>query len=470
MIRRLMLMLACVAVAGGPARAQEVGLAGGEVRDLTGGGKAFVEVVAGATETFVGVPVEVTVRWGIEAGFAAKEQAPLFQRTLDQSVQVTTDWLGESPWRLVEPETAKALTFALEGEVAKAVALGTEERGGAQFGVWGFRARLVPEAAGELRLARTELKLALATEWTDDLLRGRTPVHVVEGIVRGAPLTLRVLALPEKDRPPQFGGAVGRFTISAEATPREVEVGGTLQLVVTIEGEGNFETFAAPDVARLDGFRLLGQREERDAGRFRLEAELSVASPRVREVPPVEFAWFDPNGTGQYVMESTAPLPLRVSAPKTADPMTPATLPFDIPVGPAPEANINVALWAGVLLAVIVLVVLLLRARRKLTMSSGEEQAKSADFELGLIRPGGDVTRLYPAYLAARLDCDVAEVAREDFAARLEKAGAPAELAKRATELARTFAAATYGPKAPKEIIERARATVRELDRVHFRV
>ena len=40
------------------------------------------------------------------------------------------------------------------------------------------------------------------------------------------------------------------------------------------------------DVARLDGFRLLSQREERDAGRFRLEAELSVASPRVRGVPP----------------------------------------------------------------------------------------------------------------------------------------------------------------------------------------
>jgi len=468
-ICRWMLMLACVAVAGGPARAQVVGLAGGEVRDLTGSGKAFVEVVPARLETYVGVPVEVTVRWGIEAGFAAKEQAPLFQRSLDQSLQVTTDWLGAGPWRFVEPETAKALTFALEGEVAKAIAFAPEERAGAQFSVWGFRARLVPESAGELQLARTELKLALATEWTDDLLRGRTPVHVVEGLVRGAPVALRVLALPETGRPPQFGGAVGRFTISAEATPREVELGGTLQLVVTIEGEGNFETFAAPDVARLDGFRLLSQREEREAGRFRLEAELTVSSPRVRDVPPVEFAYFDPNGTGRYAMERTAPLPLRVLATKTADPMTPASLPLDIPVEQPAQAS-DLLLYVGIAVGAVVLVALLLRARRKLTMSSGEEHAKSADFELGLIRPGGDVTRLYRAYLAARLDCDAADIAREDLAARLEKAGATADLAQRAADLARTLASSNYGPKAPKDIIERARATVRELDRVHFRV
>lgn len=466
---RWMLMLAAVAVAGGLARARQVGLAGGEVRDLTGSGKAFVEVVPARAETYVGVPVEVTVRWGLEAGFAAKEQAPLFQRTLDQSVQVTTDWLGESAWRLVEPEAAKALTFALEGEVANALAFGTQERGGAQFGVWGFRARVVPDSAGELRLARTELKLALATEWTDDLLRGRTPVHVVEGLVRGEPVVLRVLALPEAGRPPQFGGAVGHFTLQAEASPREVELGGTVQLVVTIEGEGNFETFAAPDVARLDGFRLLSQREERDAGRFRLEAELSVASPRVRDVPPVEFAYFDPNGTGRYAMERTAPLPLRLLATKTADPMTPASLPLDVPVE-QPATTSDVGLYVGIAVGVVVIVALLLRARRKLSKSSGEEHAKSADFEVGLIRPGGDVTRLYPTYLAARLDCDVAEIAREDLAARLERAGAPAELAKRAAELARTFATSNYGPKAPKEIVERARATVRELDRVHFRV
>lgn len=464
-----MSLLVCVALAAGAARGRQVGLAGGEVRDLTGGGKAFVEVVPARVETYVGVPVEVTVRWGLEAGFAAKEQAPLFQRTLDQSVQVTTDWLGAGAWRLVEPEAAKALTFALEGEVARAVAFGVEPRDGASFSVWGFRARLVPDSAGELQLARTELKLAFATEWTDDLLRGRTPVHVVEGLVRGRPAAVNVLALPEKDRPPHFGGAVGQFRLAAEASPREVELGGTVQLVVTIEGEGNFETFAAPDVARLDGFRLLSQREERDAGRFRLEAELSVVSERVRDVPRIEFAWFDPNEPARYLMEGTLPLPLRILVTKASQPMTPASLPLDIPVE-QPTQGSDLALYVGVAVGVVVLVALLLRARRKASMPAAEEHAKAADFELGLIRPGGDVTRLYPAYLAARLDCDVAEVTREDLAARLEKAGAPAELAQRATELARTFAASTYGSKAPKEIVERARATVRELDRVHFRV
>jgi hypothetical protein len=45
----------------------------------------------------------------------------------------------------------------------------------------------------------------------------------------------------------------------------------------------------------------------------------------------------------------------------------------------------------------------------------------------------------------------------------------PSELAGQAAELAQTFAAATYGNKAPKELVERARAIVRELDKVAFR-
>jgi hypothetical protein len=430
-------------------------------RDLTGDGRVFLELSADAAETYVGVPQRVELRVGIERGFLARELVPLFARALDLPVELRAPWLHESRGgRWLRPATpAGARSLALDGEPALAAPQADVERDGRTFALHALAFDWLPDSPGELILDRTEVRFAFASSFDDDPFRGRLPRDRVDARVRAPLARLRTLALPEQGRPPQFGGAVGSFTILTEAEPRDVEVGSTLLLTVLIAGQGNFGHFAAPRIGPFDGLRVISERSELSDGALRIECELRVTEERVREVPPVELAYFTPAAPGRYEVIRSQPLPLRLR--RTMKPVL-----VDVPVPEAPLLTPPVLIAAGVVALVVLLLVL--RARGRRGQPSANEHAMAADFETRMIRPGGDVTRLYPAYLAARLRDDAAKVVTPDLAARLARAGAPQELAERAAALAVELAAATYGNKAPKDVVERARALVRELDRHSF--
>jgi len=427
-------------------------------RDLNRDVRVFLELEPALSEAYVGVPQRVELRLGIERGFLASELVPLFARSLDLPVEVRAPWLRGSRggrWlALAAPAGARSL--ALDGDLALAVPRADIERDGRTFALHALAFEWLPDSPGELILDGTELSFAYASAFDDDPFRGRLPRDRVDARVRAPLARLQALALPEQGRPPQFGGAVGSFTILTEAEPRDVEVGGTLLLTTVIAGQGNFGHFAAPRIGPFDGLRVLSERSELVDGTLRIECGLRVTEERVREIPPVELAYFTPAAPGRYEITRSQPLPLRIRRP-----MQPALA--DVPVPEAPLLTPSVLVVGGVVALVVLLLVLRARSRRGLP--SANEHAMAADFETRLIRPGGDVTRLYPAYLAARLADDPAKVVSPELAQRLERAGAPAELAARAAALAAELAAATYGNKAPKDVVERARATVRELDR-----
>jgi hypothetical protein len=50
-----------------------------------------------------------------------------------------------------------------------------------------------------------------------------------------------VLPLPSANRPVDFSGALGQFTIAAEASPDHVTAGDPITLRLTVTGEGNFD-------------------------------------------------------------------------------------------------------------------------------------------------------------------------------------------------------------------------------------
>ncbi|MBM3990302.1 MAG: protein BatD [Planctomycetes bacterium] len=426
-------------------------------RDFTDDGRVFLELEPATSQAHVGVPQRVELRIGIERGFLESDLVPLFARSLDLPVEVRAPWLREprgGRWLALQA-CAPSRTLALDGGIALACARADIERDGRTFALHALAFEWLPESPGELVLDGTELRLAYASAFDVDPFRGRVPRDRVDARVRGPLARLRALALPEQGRPPQFGGAVGNFTILTEAEPREVEVGGVLLLTTQIAGQGNFGHFAAPRIGPFDGLHVVSERSELGDGSLRIECELRVTEERVREIPPVELAYFTPAAPGRYEIARAPPLPLRVRRP-----MLPALTDISAPAPPLSSPLVLVVAGGLALIAI----GLVLRARSRRGPPSANEHAMAADFETRLIRPGGDVTRLYPAYLAARLGDDPATVVTPDLAQRLEREGAPAELASRAAALALELAAANYGRKAPKDVLERARATVRELD------
>jgi hypothetical protein len=111
----------------------------------------------------------------------------------------------------------------------------------------------------------------------------------------------RIAELPGEGRPASFTNAVGAFEVTFEVAPRKVRVGESLFLRFSITGKGNNEFIVMPDFPELAGsFRIFRKTDEREDGAGwpaytrRRSFELSPFSTAVERIPPLAFAFFDP--------------------------------------------------------------------------------------------------------------------------------------------------------------------------------
>lgn len=143
-------------------------------------------------------------------------------------------------------------------------------------------------------------------------------------------VTLDVKPLPP-GAPAEFGGAVGNFTLAADAKPRSAQVGDPFTVTATITGRGNFDRVTAPAFEDERGWHKYPPSSEfkQDddvgiSGTKTFETVLS-ANERQDKIPAQLFSYFDP-AKEQYVTLHAEPIPVRVeggTAPRT----TPAPAP-----------------------------------------------------------------------------------------------------------------------------------------------
>ncbi|MCC6783411.1 MAG: BatD family protein [Planctomycetes bacterium] len=151
-----------------------------------------------------------------------------------------------------------------------------------------------------------------------------------DAFASSAPLTLEVREAPSEGRPPEFGGAIGRFTIEATPpTPNRVRVGDAVYLTVVVRGEGFLKGVDLDLAAQLgERFRVerVGITDSLPAGAERppgfpdragfwrqWDFKLYPQSAGIDAIPALRFAWYDPE-RGAYASASTAPAPLVVEA------------------------------------------------------------------------------------------------------------------------------------------------------------
>lgn len=187
-----------------------------------------------------------------------------------------------------------------------------------------------------------------------------------------------VRPLPEVGRPADFSGGIGRFALTAKATPTEVSVGDPLTLEVTVEGKGNFDRLTLPPLASGTEWKTYPQTaaaESRDGlGHAGSKTFAQVIIPErvdVGAVPARELAYFDPD-RGRYESARSQPIALVLK--------------------PAPRAPAGAAARSP--------------AEPALTSDSG----RSGDFELapnqielGRLRPSLRPLALDPRFLALQL-------------------------------------------------------------------
>ncbi|MDD5657863.1 MAG: BatD family protein, partial [Elusimicrobia bacterium] len=114
------------------------------------------------------------------------------------------------------------------------------------------------------------------------------------------PLTLEVHPLPESGKPPDFSGAVGRFSLAANLDKQRGKVGEPVTLSVTIKGEGGLSAIrdpvwpALPSWRAFDPVASVSQEKTGDLVRGTRVVRI-VLVPRVSgelAVPPLTLSFF----------------------------------------------------------------------------------------------------------------------------------------------------------------------------------
>ncbi|MEE3234096.1 MAG: BatD family protein [Candidatus Latescibacterota bacterium] len=122
-------------------------------------------------------------------------------------------------------------------------------------------------------------------------------------LIQSDSLSIDVMSLPERGRPVFFTGVVGHFNLSAIITPNQVRVGDPVTLRIEISGEGNFAAIKGVDLDTPEGVKLYDptiEEEEtlvkrRYGGRRTYEYILIPQRVGILKVPPVKFAYFNPD-------------------------------------------------------------------------------------------------------------------------------------------------------------------------------
>ncbi|MBK8976105.1 MAG: BatD family protein [Planctomycetes bacterium] len=488
-------LLALLAPLTGGARAQDAPAP-------TAAGRVFVEVEATPAVAFVGQPVAVVLRVGVDRAFLAEHVVQPFPAPLDVPLQIGAPWLDEPPGASVldaaQPDGPRA-TCALDGDLARLLRRADRVVDGHPWLVLEIHRTWLPAAPGKLTIPPAKVVVHWAERFRDDFLLGRTPEQVRQETVTSEPVDATIAPLPDADRPADFGGAVGTFTVRASLDRDTVRLGEpfALRLEIVADAPSNLAHVEPPLLDALDGFHVVGRLDAASPLQRTAVFELAALRINLREVPPIAWSWFDPGPPARYVTARTDALALTVERPSDGapplpipglpgstldgpgfdvldplrEPPPPAPVPappspaadalgprelLPIAVGPPPASASRVDLGATLALLLAPLAWALAIASWRHTRR-GDPRVRRARRDRDAARravlaaPASERARAFAAWLADRQGWTAARVVAPGLADRLVADGMARELAARAATLLQRLLAQRYSGTATPE-------------------
>lgn len=127
--------------------------------------------------------------------------------------------------------------------------------------------------------------------------------EIVETIIRSEPISIMVKPLPVKNKPNDFTGATGRFTIHASIEKNELARNEEGYFDISITGKGNFSQLSAPVIAwpvGMEGFDpLVNDSLDKSTapltGSKKFRYAFVAAHAGRYELPAIPFSFYDPD-------------------------------------------------------------------------------------------------------------------------------------------------------------------------------
>lgn len=137
--------------------------------------------------------------------------------------------------------------------------------------------------------------------------------------IKSNPLKITVLPLPDKDKPEDFGGAVGHFNITSKTDKTELTTDDVATLTLVISGSGNLKLIEAPKLELPNGLNTYDpQIRDTITGRSTIISGSKIVkyaiTPNIAGdyvIPSVSFSYYSPE-KGTYVTEKTEPIKIQV--------------------------------------------------------------------------------------------------------------------------------------------------------------
>lgn len=150
-------------------------------------------------------------------------------------------------------------------------------------------------------------------------------------------VTIDVMPLPEANRPANFGGAVGKFSLKLEADKQTVAQNTPVTFTLTLEGEGNFQAIDSIKLPLPPDFELYeattsGRQVAPVGARQELASKKTfqtVSIPRKAghfEIPALTWSYFDPEKSA-YETLTTQPMQIEVTPNESTASATNSYLP-----------------------------------------------------------------------------------------------------------------------------------------------
>ncbi len=214
----------------------------------------------------------------------------------------------------------------------------TEKLEGREYNVYIIRkAQLYPLMAGNLEPGMVEIEnnvrfikseyinrqQDIFNEQFRDLDAAAIPAEWIENhtiSLQNKPVSIVVKPLPEVNKPVNFKGAVGNFSIDAKVERNNFTTDDAGRMAIIISGEGNLQMINAPEITWPEGVEGYDCKVTDDlykgmvpvSGRKIFEFPFTVAGPGNYVIPAFEFCYFD-NRESRYKTVATKPLQVSVT-------------------------------------------------------------------------------------------------------------------------------------------------------------
>lgn len=140
-------------------------------------------------------------------------------------------------------------------------------------------------------------------------------------VLHSKPVTITVKPLPLANRPDNFNGAVGDFSIEAAVERDSFGINESGKLLINIDGKGNLQLVTAPKPVWPEGIEAFDPDVKENiskttiplSGSKNFYIAFNVNKQGKFEIPPIEFSFFDPK-TASYKTVKSKPISFTVGS------------------------------------------------------------------------------------------------------------------------------------------------------------